>query len=234
MKVNASNTQLVLFDIDGTLLRTKGLGRAATKAAMLEIFGTCGTLEAYHFSGKTDWGTLVELLLHEGFKEDFIAECIPTFEEAIGRAMAAVLHEFEIEIMPGAHEVVAELRAREDMLLGILTGNVAVTANLKLRAAGFDPAWFPITAYGSEAPDRNHLPTRALERACDYLGHPLPPQQVTIIGDTEYDIACARTLGARAVAVTTGFTPRDTLAALQPDVLLDDLWGLAEILVSQA
>ncbi len=221
---------LILFDIDGTLLRTKGLGKAATRVAMLEVFGTCGALEAYNFGGRTDWGTLIELLLAEGYTPEQIAERIPQFEDAIGRAMTAILHEFEMQVMPGAHEMVEALRQREEMLLGILTGNVAITANLKLRAAGFDPAWFPITAYGGEAPDRNDLPILALERAIHHLGHHLLPRQVTIIGDTAHDIACARALGARAVAVATGFTSREELAALQPDALLDDLWGLGAVL----
>jgi phosphoglycolate phosphatase len=117
------------------------------------------------------------------------------------------------------------------VLLGIVTGNVSLTAPVKLRAAGFDPAWFPIGAYGSEALERNDLPALALERACRFCGHHLTPTDVTIIGDTEADIACARAIGARAVAVTTGFTSREALAAAQPDHLLDDLSGLLPLLM---
>jgi phosphoglycolate phosphatase-like HAD superfamily hydrolase len=115
-------------------------------------------------------------------------------------------------------------------LLGLVTGNVSTTAPYKLRAAGYDPAWFVIGAYGSEAVDRNVLPALALKRAIDHCGHTLHPHEVIVIGDTLADIACARALGAVAVAVTTGFADRDTLAAAQPDYLIESLAELRPII----
>lgn len=221
---------VVLFDIDGTLLRTQGMGRAATRIAMLEIFGSCGTIEKLHFGGKTDWGILYEVLAGEGHTVESIGAALAHYENALERAMAVVLDQFEMWVLPGALESVHVLRQREDTLLGIITGNVARTANLKLKAIGFDPAWFPIGAYGSESIYRNDLPPLALERAIAHLGRELLPTQMTIIGDTPADIACAQAVGARSVAVCTGFASRDELVAMQPDLLLDDLTGLVDAL----
>jgi phosphoglycolate phosphatase len=222
---------LVLFDIDGTLLTGKGIGREATRRAMLEIFGSCGTLETHQFGGKTDWLTLAEVLAHEGFTPDHIGQRMADYEPVLAFHMSALIAEYTVHALPGALDTVTHLRGRDDVLLGIVTGNVSLTAPVKLRAAGFDPAWFPIGAYGSEALERNDLPALALERACRFCGHHLTPTDVTIIGDTEADIACARAIGARAVAVTTGFTSREALAAAQPDHLLDDLSGLLPLLM---
>ena len=107
--------------------------------------------------------------------------------------------------------------------MGILTGNVSTTAPIKLRAAGYDPDWFPVGAYGSERMERDDLPALAVERAEKIIGRRIAPEQVVIIGDTPADVSCARALGAVAVAVLTGFSSRDELAATQPDYLLDDL-----------
>jgi phosphoglycolate phosphatase-like HAD superfamily hydrolase len=222
--------QLILFDIDGTLLWTRGSGREATKAAMLEVFGTCGGLQDHVFGGKTDWLTLVELLSAEGYTHDIIAEQIPVFTLAMEQHLTRIIGSHTTEACPGAREVVEALRLRDDLLLGIVTGNVATTAPVKLRAAGFDPAWFVVGAYGSEAMNRDELPFLAMERASKHLGEPLTPEQVIVVGDTPADVSCARALGAVAVAVMTGFSKREELEAAAPDYLLDDLTGLLNIL----
>lgn len=219
-----TDVQLILWDIDGTLLWPHGSGRASTRLAMLEVFKTEAGIDTHHFGGKTDWRTLLDLLPPHGFTGDDITRLMPSYEDAAARHLAAVINDYPVEPCPGAHAVIAELRRRDHLLQGILTGNVSTTAPIKLRAAGYDPAWFPIAAYGSEAPDRNHLPFIALERASAHLGRPIQPHQVVIVGDTLADIACARALGAVAVAVKTGYaTNQDELAAAQPDYLLDDL-----------
>ncbi len=223
--------QLILFDIDGTLLTGKGIGREATRRAMLDIFGSCGTLATHQFGGKTDWFTLAEVLAGEGFTADHIGRRMADYEPALAFHMSALMAEYTVYALPGALDVVAHLRTRDDVLLGIVTGNVSQTAPVKLRAAGFDPMWFPVGAYGSEAIERDDLPSLALERAARLCGQRLTPADVTIIGDTEADIACARAVGARAVAVTTGFSSREALAAARPDHLLDGLTGLLELLV---
>lgn len=221
---------LVLFDIDGTLLTGKGIGREATRRAMLDIFGTCGKLETHQFGGKTDWYTLAEVLADEGFTAERIGQRMADYEPALAFHMSALIAEYHVYALPGALETVAHLRTRADALLGIVTGNVSLTVPVKLRAAGFDPAWFPIGAYGSEAIERDDLPALALERAIRFSGWPFTPADVTIIGDTEADIACARALGARAVAVATGFATREVLQAAQPDYLVDEISALLPLL----
>ncbi len=211
---------LILFDIDGTLLHSAGVGRASTKGAMEAVFGTSAGLESHSFGGKTDWQTLTELLPHLTTAE--IGARMPQYEKAIEKEIARLAPNFDVRPCVGAHEVVKQLRDRE-VPLGIVTGNVSTSAPYKLRAAGFEDTWFPFGAYGSESVDRNDLPGRAIARAEKYLKRPILPSQVLVIGDTVADIACARAVGAKACAVLTGHGKRPTLEAAQPDYLIEDL-----------
>ncbi|MBK8021644.1 MAG: HAD family hydrolase [Chloroflexi bacterium] len=219
---------LILFDIDGTLLRTRGAGREATRLALLEVFGTEAAVALHHFSGKTDWQTLVELLEVEGYTHDAIRAMIPSYDESVGRHTAAVIHAYEVSACEGALEAVDALRRRSDLMLGIVTGNARSSSPHKLRAAGFDPDWFEVSAYGSEALDRNALTPLALERACEIMGG--APGAVLVVGDTPMDIACARVIGAVAVAVESGFATREELIVHQPDFLIPNLGEFAPIL----
>ncbi len=215
--------QLILFDIDGTLLLPKGSGRASTKMAMLEVFKTHGGIDEHHFGGKTDWQTLNELLALEGIDAETVRQMIPAYEACVARHLDSIIGDYPVEACTGAQDVLAELRRRNDPLIGLVTGNVSMTVPIKLRAAGIDPDWFPVGAYGSESPDRNDLPLLAVKRAEKLLGKLILPEEVIVIGDTPADVACARALGAVAVVVMTGYTTREEMIATEPDYLLDDL-----------
>ncbi len=106
--------RLILFDIDGTLLRGGGVGRAATRAAMLEIFGTSAQVDMHRFGGKTDWRTLVELLGPEGVPADEVARRMPAYETALAAHMAQLLPTAPVETLPGALDAVARLRRQID------------------------------------------------------------------------------------------------------------------------
>jgi phosphoglycolate phosphatase len=219
---------LILFDIDGTLLRTKGAGREATRLAMLEVFGTEAGVAAHHFGGKTDWQTLTELLEVEGFTAENIAMMMPHYDATVGRLTGEIIGSYEVAPCPSAFDVIEALRQRDDLLLGIVTGNSRHSAPHKLRAAGYDPDWFSIGAFGSEALDRNSLTPLALQRAEAHLG--IAPEVVIVVGDTPMDIDCARAIGAIAVAVETGFSSREELVSHSPDYLIPDLSTFGVIL----
>jgi phosphoglycolate phosphatase-like HAD superfamily hydrolase len=224
--------RLILFDIDGTLLVTKGVGRESTRRAMLEVFGTSSRLDDYWFAGQTDWAVLVELLAKHGFDGRVIAERMARYEESIARHMRDVFEQSTASACPGALDLVQRLARRDDVVLGVVTGNVSSVAPIKLQAAGYDPAWFLVGAYGNEAMSRNDLPRMALDRALGQV-ETLRPEDVIVVGDTAADVASARALGAVAVAVATGKTPREELAALMPDLLLNDLTGFEAAIFAQ-
>lgn len=225
--------RLILFDIDGTLVMTHGAGRVSTRAAMLETFGTFGQIERHQFSGKTDWFTLVELLTLEGFAQEDIERQIPTFVQNVGKHLNEIIARHPVEACPGSLKAVQDLHNDDSVRLGLVTGNVHTTAPIKLRAAGFNPSWFAVGAYGNDAMERNDLPAIVLERAARHFGHRFTPQEVIVIGDTEMDVACARALGAVAVAVKTGFADEITLINARPDYLLDDLSTFRSVVLNR-
>lgn len=215
--------KLVLFDIDGTLLRASGSGKAATERAMREVFGTVGGLADYRFAGKTDWHTLLHLLTPEGFTEAQVEAALIDYDLALARHMTDIMQDYHIHALPGTHELVNVLRARSDVVIGILTGNMPQMAAIKLRAAGFYPEDFAVAVYGSEAPVRRQLVPLAIDRAEQYGDTQFAPPDVIIVGDTPDDVDCAHSIGAKAIAVATGTPSRAELEQHPPVTVLDNL-----------
>ncbi|HXV90641.1 MAG TPA: HAD family hydrolase [Gemmatimonadales bacterium] len=210
--------KLVLFDIDGTLLWTDGAGRRAIHRALVDEMGTAGPIEGFRFDGKTDPQIVRELLALAGHPE----------AEAAGRVSAVCdryvsLLEAELtrpvqatRVLPGVPELLAALEPLEAggrALVGLLTGNLARGAALKLRSAGIEPGRFAVGAYGSDSHQRVDLPPVAARRAAERTGRTFAGSDVVIVGDTPADVTCGIPIGARAVAVATGFYDVPALAA---------------------
>jgi len=214
---------LILFDIDGTLCHIRGAGREAKARTMLEFFGTDQGVREHVFGGKTDWQIMHELLTSYGHDTAQIESVITSFSTRMAEHMAEIIPSFPTEAVIGTHALVNTLRANPDVVLGIVTGNFAQTAPIKLQVCGFDPTWFVANAYGSESITRNTLPSLAIQRAREVTGYDFQPHEVIVIGDTVADIDCARAAGAVAVAVQTGHEEPHLLEQAQPDYLLKDL-----------
>jgi len=212
----------VVFDIDGTLMLTRGVGRQAIETALGRHLGRHIQSETVSFSGRTDPAILTDVLLASGVPGDEIPELLPQALLAYERELCLRLGPEHVELLPGVASLVASLSNRPATHLGILTGNLEGTARAKLRAAGLD-GLFGAGAYGSDNEDRNLLPAIAQERLLLATGIHMPPDRTVIIGDTEHDVACSRAHGAWALAVCTGFVPRAQLEASRPDLLLESL-----------
>lgn len=214
--------KLLLFDIDGTLLETGGIGRRAVEAALSELAGRPISTEGLSFSGKTDPQILREVLALNGAEADLLngrfAEVVAAYQAMLPRLLTASM----VRALPGAAALVERLAAEEAVQLALLTGNLREMAYLKLGAIGLG-GHFPFGAFGCDSEDRNALPAVAVERALAHAGRAFAPADVLVIGDTPRDIACARAHGARAVAVATGRFARAELAEHAPDALLDSL-----------
>ncbi len=225
---------LVLFDIDGTLLWPNGAGRAAMRAALQHVYGVTGPIDTYYFAGRTDREIVRDLLAAAGLDEATIwlhfERLMDEMARELQQRIAEGLH--HIRPCPGGPELVKALAACDDILLGLLTGNLRPAARIKLEAAGYDPALFRLGAYGDEATRRADLPPLAIERAARLTGVRFHGQQVVIIGDTPADITCGREVGARSIAVLTGEHPRAELEALGPHFLFDDLTDTAALLAA--
>jgi phosphoglycolate phosphatase len=215
--------QLILFDIDGTLIRANGAGKVAMVRALEEVFGTSGPSEAYRMAGKTDPLIIRDLLTAAGIAPAEIEAGLQQVYDLMASHGLQSFVQQGIMACPGVTELLSALAGREDVLLGLLTGNISQTAPLKLAAAGINPGLFRVGAYGSDHADRNSLPPIAMSRAAELTGQSFSGNNTIIIGDTPADITCARVSGARSLAVASGGYSAATLAEYQPDHLLANL-----------
>lgn len=216
--------KLILFDIDGTLLSAQGAPRRAFHTAMEEVYETTGPIATHAFDGKTDPQIARELLRAADFDDALITARMPALWTAYLRELQAELQVpgHETRVYPGVRELLARLQARGDeFLLGLLTGNIAPGAELKLRSAGLDGI-FAFGAFGSDAERREELPPVAVARARAHSGLNFAGKAVVVIGDTPHDVACGRGIGVRAVAVATGRHDAPSLRACGADAVLED------------
>jgi len=222
--------RLVLFDIDGTLLYSAGCGRAASRLALPDVFGTAGELDETAFAGKTDWGILLEALAPAGITADEVRANMGRYNDALARHMRVIVADYAVRPCPGAPDVVAALAQDPAVLIGLVTGNVSQIVPIKLSAAGYDPAVFRVGAFGSEGWERPMLPPLAVARAAALTGIDYAPEHTVILGDTPGDIACAASIGARTIAVATGPFTVEQLQPFAPDYLFDSMADPAAVL----
>ena len=217
--------KLVLFDIDGTILLTAGAGRRAIVAAIREEVGPGSGIQEIRFDGKTDPQIVTELLEAAGHPGPHHRSKV---EALCSRYVSLLQHELQrptnrTTVMPGVVPLLDRLESEPGVVLGLLTGNMAKGAALKLQSAGLDPGRFRVGAYGSDSAYRTELPPIAARRAEPYFGRVPSGAEVVIIGDTPADIACGACINARAVAVGTGAYSVADLMSCSPHAAFEDL-----------
>jgi phosphoglycolate phosphatase len=215
--------KLVLFDVDGTLITSRGAGRRAMRVAFERVFGTAGGIDQYDLRGRTDTRIVHDVMGAEGWEEARVRERLDDFFEAyLGGLVAEIGDGQGVVTLPGVAALVERLAFASEVVLGLVTGNIEEGARIKLGPTGLWPH-FRIGAYGSDHMDRRRLPSLAARRAHALLGREFRPADVVVIGDTPHDVDCARACGAVAVAVATGQYPREALLADRPDHFFEDL-----------
>ena len=223
---------LVLFDIDGTLLTSAAAGRDAIRRAFAEELEDLGFFGQVRFDGKTDPQIVRELFTAAGYP-DRATDVIT--RRLLGRYLGYLTEELEarrgrVLALPGIVDLLVALESRNDVCVGLLTGNVVTGAELKLNASGIGFARFKLGAYGSDSADRPMLPPIAVERAIPLFGRMLSGAEVVIIGDTPADVTCGSSIGARSVGVATGAYSVDTLRDAGADAAFSTLESTDDVL----
>lgn len=219
--------QLLLFDIDGTLLTAAGAGVAALQRGFADAFrdelGFEPGWPEVHLHGSTDGQIARDLLAHAGLAvtEERLARFFGCYPPHLERELA-VVEAPQGRLLPGVPGLLEALREEGRRQMSLLTGNIQTAAWMKLRRFGID-GYFTPGAFGDDHHDRNELGPVAMAREAARSGRRYAPEAVVVIGDTPRDIACARACGARVLAVATGTYSREELAAHGPTWLFDDL-----------
>ena len=215
--------RLLLWDIDGTLVRAGDLGAAVFDLALEDAFGRRPDTRVL-MSGKTDPQIVREYLALMHIAEE--EHHVPTVVGHLERRMAAGAEELRATgtTCPGVEALLETVAADRRVLSSVLTGNIAPNAVVKLAAFGLE-RWLDLEvgAYGSDHDDRRMLVPLAMTRAATARGARFDPDDVWVIGDSERDLHCARAGGVHCLLVGTGRTPAEELAVLGADAVVDDL-----------
>lgn len=202
--------RLLLFDIDGTLLRADGAGRRAVARTFEEIFGTAGLAADLPMAGMTDPLIARACLEVAGYSHAEIEARLPQVWVRYAAHLADELARSPARPCPGVRPLLERLATRDDLVLGLLTGNIEPTAWLKVQSVDLHP-FFRFGAFGNEGPEREKLPAVAVAKAAAATGYQFSGPDIVIIGDTPHDIHCGRHLAVRTVAVCTGPYGADAL-----------------------
>lgn len=218
--------RLLLFDIDGTLVDTGGAGMAALVDATREVFGDDGP--KLDLAGATDSGLLKNIYRSFGREED--EDTSARFFDLYLTRLEANLRDacFGGRALDGVLSVLEEVDAAQ-VRKGLLTGNLAAGAEVKMRHYGMGDH-FPFGAYGDDHHDRNLLGPIALQRAKEAAGRDFDPAQTIVIGDTPKDIWCAQAFGAMSVCVATGSFSAEELEAEGADKVFEDFTDVEAVL----
>jgi phosphoglycolate phosphatase-like HAD superfamily hydrolase len=213
--------RLVLFDIDGTLVLTGGAGTQAFAKTFATEFNLHHGSEKMKFAGRTDVS-----LVREFFKIHGLDESPAHFRQFFARYvfwLDHVISQSTGNACPGVFELIRGLQALpHPPALGLLTGNIQLGAEIKLRKFGL---WdkFAFGGFADDHEDRNHIAAAALERGRRVLGKDLQPQEIIVIGDTPFDVRCGKFIGAKTLAVATGGSKLEELKTCGADWTVADL-----------
>ena len=214
--------RLALFDVDGTLIRTRGVGVEAFYRAMATEFGVIVGHGQIRFGGRTDTSLVRELFDCCGIEHT--PEHVRRFFDAYVFWLDHLLVENKSgAVCPGVWRMLEALsNLPEPPKIGLLTGNIRLGAEIKLRHFGL---WrmFETGGFGDDHEDRNQIAAITRERGGQMIGRTLSGEEILVVGDTIHDVACGRSIGARVLAVATGGATWAELQACSPDWLVASL-----------
>ena len=211
---------ILLFDIDGTLLNSGGAGQRAMELALEIQYGITEPTEGISTAGRTDKAITVDMLNYHGVG-NLIESTWDSFLATYLEQLPAQLAACDGVVLPGVPDLLRALATRDDVELGLLTGNFREGARLKLQHYDMWD-YFGFGGFGDHHPDRDDVARDALQVVHDNFGEDTPSEHVWVIGDTAADVQCGRAINAQVIGVGTGIVSRQSLIDAKPDWLFND------------
>ncbi len=218
-----------LFDIDGTLMNTGGAGQAAMEATFAEVFDiTAPIKENIPMAGRTDRAITGDVFRY--YEIDPTESNISRFVAGYFERLPKHLKQLDGLVLPGVRELLQQLTTKQNVILGLLTGNFLGGATIKLEHFEVDHH-FGFGGFGDNHFERDDVAREALAEIHQrYPEENVQPNDVWVIGDTPADVQCGRAIGANVIAVGTGFCERDDLIASSPDHFFEDFSKVADFI----
>ena len=212
----------VFFDIDGTLIDTRGAGSQAMTVALNDEFGVPVDSLGVSFSGRTD-----RSIISDFFRLHGVVDSKAHFDRFCDRFiewLRVTLPKRQGRVLPGIVDVLNQLTVNKHVRLGLITGNLRRASRLKLDHYRLSKYFYadgePVGGFGDHHAERDDVARSAVAELAEQGAD---PARIWVVGDTTRDIGCARAIGAQVLAVTTGVASRDELEQAEPDLLLDDM-----------
>ena len=209
---------LLLFDVDGTLLKGARGARTAFARAMQARLGVAVDLSSLELPGRTDYWIMQEILRSNGLPTDRATRDM--LQESFLEHFQEAVREQPGQVLPGVRPLLDALRVKPATVLGLGTGNLQRSARMKLAAHSLD-TYFGVGGFGDDGLERNAIIAAGIARAQQQ--HRTPFDRVVVIGDTLHDISCAKANGVHCVAVATGPNDVETLTQAGATVAFVDL-----------
>lgn len=219
-----NNPKLVLFDIEGTLIKAGyPPSRRRYPYALKKIFKKEIPLNMADYEGKIDLGFLKKTLKRQGLNKEQISESLnDIFDTAYSYLAKNIKSDYKKRLIKPAALLVKKLYPKKNIYLGLLTGNEENVARLKISTAGLSD-YFRLGLFGDEAESRNKLARLVFSRARKFLGIDFLKKNIYIIGDTPHDVDCAKSISAKTIAVATGKYSFSQLKKTKPDLVVETL-----------
>ncbi|HXT02178.1 MAG TPA: HAD hydrolase-like protein [Elusimicrobiota bacterium] len=220
--------KVLLFDIDGTLIRAGGAGRKALNRAGEILYGKKDCCSEISLAGRTD-------LYNFGAAHRFATQKKPTaaaverlhqeYLKQLPRFVRAAINDGNYHIPAGLKVLLKRLSKDKRVLLGLGTGNMEKGARIKLEPSGFNP-YFQFGGFGSDSFHRHLLLRKAITRAKKITTERFSKEDIFVIGDTPLDVAAGKKCRFKTIGVGTGFSDWKELVKSKPDHLARDFRGL--------
>ena len=220
--------KVLLFDIDGTLIRAGGSGRKALNRAGEILYGVKNCCSELSLAGRTDlynFGAAYRFATGKRPTAAAVEKLHREYLKQLPRFVRSAIRDGNYHVPVGLKALLKHLSRDKRVLLGLGTGNMEKGARIKLEPSGFNP-YFQFGGYGSDSFHRHLLLRKAVTRARKLAREPFSGEDVYVIGDTPLDVAAGKKAGFKTVGVGTGFSEWKDLAASKPDHLAKDFRGM--------
>lgn len=211
--------KLLIWDIDGTLLHCGACGRNALNQTFQELFDIEDAFSNVKIGGAMDAVILKDILKTAGIPIEHKEKILKKYGQVLKQALA----EFENNVvLPGVQEILDYVKTSHDTFNTITTSNFEIGARIKLASHNLN-SYFPVGGFGDVVGEKWDAAAEAIHKAEAYYQVEFKKENVYIIGDTWYDIECAKKLGIQSVAVATGWVEYDVLKKHEPNYIFKDL-----------
>lgn len=229
MESNHRDRYLILWDIDGTLMHCGSDGTKALNRTFSVLYGLENAFSRVGIGRAMDSAILAKLMKEFQIEEKELARIRHTYVAFLEEILAASTTK---KVLPGVIRILDYIQQCEHANQGLLTSNLRAGAEAKLKSVGLDK-YFAVGGFGDDPGEKWDAAKKGIAEAEIYYERTFPREQIYLVGDSAYDIQCAKELGVHSVGVVTGWMDEETLASHEPDYLYRDLADWEQVVFVQ-